>query len=93
MEFFSKRARKGNSKDLHHRSRHSLLSESEKTLVVSVYKTYFIAEVNGDRRCKEYDRNSTQWSLYCFIILFTQESYRRCKEYDRNSTQWSLYCL
>ena len=44
---FLKKGSKGISKNLHFRSRHSLLSESVKTSGVSLCQTYFIAEVNG----------------------------------------------
>ena len=38
----------GISKNLNARSRHSVFSESEKTSGVSVLKTYFTAELNGE---------------------------------------------
>ena len=46
---FSKKSPTEISKNLHASSRHCLLSESEITLNVSVFKTYFIAEVNDEK--------------------------------------------
>ena len=45
--FLKKKGSTGISKNLHASSKHSLLLESEKK-PVSVFKTYFIAEVNNE---------------------------------------------